>query len=246
MSRSRPWALVALLIATLAPATAMAQPSERTKFSISLGGLYAVPMDSKVSGNVDGIGSGSYTGDVRMDNGVAFMIGVGYGKEIGFRGEVELRYEETDLGDTHWHLSYPDIPLLQLDLPLEGDVTSWGLMANGVYTMEAGGLRPYVGFGVGLARLDAEMEARSTEVSYTTEAMDGQEVSRPVSFDFGRRSEGDIVLGLSLLAGVGYPVSDNVEIRLGYRYFGTSNANFDGVKMSYASHNIESGILFRF
>ena len=47
--------------------------------------------------------------------------------------------------------------------------------------------------------------------------------------------------------GVGYALSDNAEVRLGYRYFGTSKADFGGgSETTYGAHNFELGLLYRF
>jgi len=45
---------------------------------------------------------------------------------------------------------------------------------------------------------------------------------------------------------VGFPLSEKMEARAGYRYFATADADFDGVEASYGSHSIEAGIRFRF
>ena len=37
-----------------------------------------------------------------------------------------------------------------------------------------------------------------------------------------------------------------MEARVGYRYFATADADFDGLEASYGTHNIEAGILIRF
>ena len=41
-------------------------------------------------------------------------------------------------------------------------------------------------------------------------------------------------------------MSDSAEARFGYRYFATGEADFDGTKADYSSHNLEIGLLFRF
>ena len=48
------------------------------------------------------------------------------------------------------------------------------------------------------------------------------------------------------MAGIGYALSDNAEVRLGYRYFATGKADFNGDEFSYGTHNFEIGLLYRF
>ena len=106
---------------------------------------------------------------------------------------------------------------------LGGDVSTLSLMLNGIYAFEISRLRPYLGVGIGLARHDATLEAMSS-----------------------RDSDDDIVLAYQAMAGIAYPVSETMEARLGYRYFATADADFDGIEASYGTHNLEAGILVRF
>jgi len=54
------------------------------------------------------------------------------------------------------------------------------------------------------------------------------------------------VFAYQVMAGVEYPFSEAMAAKIGYRYFATSQADFDGLKASYGTHNFEAGILFRF
>ena len=56
-------------------------------------------------------------------------------------------------------------------------------------------------------------------------------------------SEDDIVFAYQLGLGVGYAIDENVTLDLGYRYFATSNPEFEGgIEAEYTSHNIVLGI----
>ena len=48
-----------------------------------------------------------------------------------------------------------------------------------------------------------------------------------------------------LMLGVKYPI-DEVEIGLCYKLMGTTEADFDGLKVDYLAHNVELGVTFRF
>ena len=103
-----------------------------------------------------------------------------------------------------------------------GDYTTLSFMANGVYAFafEASDwMRPYVGVGLGLARHSATDDTTDTD---------------------------DTVFAYQGMAGVGFPLSEKMEARVGYRYFATADADFDGTEASYGSHSIEAGIRFHF
>ena len=165
----------------------------------SVSGIYVSPRDSKVS-------TGSVSGDVDMDAGFGLLAAMGYGADIGLRGEIELGYRGSDFDKLNGRA-------------FEGDVRTWSLMANGIYAFEAGTVRPYFGIGLGLAR---------------------HKVSS------SRASDSDTVFAYQGMAGVAYPLSETLELRGGYRYFATADADFDGLDASYGSHNFEAGVWFRF
>ena len=100
------------------------------------------------------------------------------------------------------------------------------LMANGSYTFEAGRLRPYVGAGVGIAIYAVEDDQQ--EFSSSDEDLD------------------DLTLAFQVMAGVGIPMSEKVEARVGYRLFVTEDADFGDIEMSNIAHSLEAGVLFRF
>ncbi len=77
-------------------------------------------------------------------------------------------------------------------------------MANGIYSFDLGGFRPYAGLGLGLAKHTAEIDT---------------------AIDVGGTGEAS-VFAYQVLAGVGYPLSDRAEVLLGYRYFGTAEGDY--------------------
>ena len=61
------------------------------------------------------------------------------------------------------------------------------------------------------------------------------------------KSEGDSAgaFAYQFMLGIKYPV-DRLELGIGYRLLGTTDADFDGVEVDYLTHNFELGVTFRF
>ena len=106
-------------------------------------------------------------------------------------------------------------------------------MANGIFSQKVWRVKPYVGLGIGVARHSGKFGKQSVEVGGKDFIYDGA-------------SEDKFAFAYQAMAGVAYPLSDAVDARLGYRYFATSTADFDGLKATYGTHNFEVGIRFRF
>ena len=215
-----------------APVTAAAQ-SDSSGFYASIGGMYVVPTDSSLSAEIDGLTIGS---EIEMDGGIGLTAAVGYVASGGLRGEIELGYRNTGWDNLSGVSASDSGSTVSVDtkIPLPGDLRSISLMANGFVDFEVSwGVRPYIGAGVGIVQHEGSFDE-------TTFDSDGDTITSP------EVSESDVVTGFQLMAGLSYPMSDNTDIRLGYRYFATSDADFDGIEASYGSHSLEMGLLFRF
>ena len=224
-------ALATLLAVALMPAAAMAQFGPRS-FYASVSGLYVIPTDSDVSETIEGI---TVSSSLKMDGGIGLLVAIGYGADVGLRGEVELGYRKAGLDKFDGLTVRAEGESLSLDgeLSVDGDVNTMSLMANGIVAFEAWKLRPYIGVGIGLARHDGTFDEQTFTIGDT-------------KYTTSKSSDDDIVIAYQGMAGVSYPMSEAAEVRLGYRYFATGDADFDGLKASYGTHNIEAGILFRF
>ena len=151
--------------------------------------------------------------------------------------------------------SMPDNPdnrpsAMQVDVltagQASGNTESLSLMANAIYTFDAGRVRPYVGGGLGFARHDVTIEAGFLEVAVSYDDQDEQDASRSVRA-IERTSQADTVLAMQAMFGVSFPMSERLEARLGYRYFRTRDTGYsDGNGLSYSTRNVEAGLLFRF
>ena len=229
----------AALVAALATGMAAAAPAQaqdaRPGWYASLTGAWVLTRDSDLSYTAGGL---TVSSTLELKSGFGVMAAVGYGSTDGFRGEVELGWRSADWtklkgGSITGTLDDNDVDVsVSGSLPIKGSISTLSLMANGYFGFEVWKLRPYIGGGFGMARHEGKFDAQS----YT---IDGTE------YTFSSASEDDYVFAYQAMAGVAYPLSDRMAIKAGYRYFATSDAEFD-VKASYGTHNFEAGVLFRF
>jgi len=173
--------------------------------------------DSDISGSDPTIPA-SIDGEIEFDTGFGINGAVGYG--IGnVRLEGELSYRTADMDKLSGTATIGSLTLSGSG-DVSGDVTSLGLMANVWYDIETGTKWvPFIGAGIGLANVDAEIEGES---------------------------EDDTVFAYQVGAGIGYEISDSTTATLGYRYFATSDPDFDGIEAEVGTHNIEVGVRFAF
>lgn len=83
--------------------------------------------------------------------------------------------------------------------------------------------RPYVSAGLGVARHDGELSAAGIS-----------------------SSDKDTVFAYQVGAGLGYDVTDNVNIFGGYRYLGSSDATLDTLEAEYDAHELRVGVRYAF
>jgi len=210
-------------------------------------GLAGLPADGQaktyISGNVGAVfvqdadltetGPGvSGTGEFEFDTGYGVNAALGYSLD-GLRLEAELSYRQADFDQ----LSVDSITVAGFTITglgsfdVDGDTSALGLMGNVWYDFDTGGkLRPFIGGGIGLARVDIDVASVG---------------GAPVGL-----SDHDYVFAYQAGAGVGYEISSNTVATLGYRFFGTSDPEFNSGgftdETEVRTHNIELGLRFRF
>ncbi len=227
--KSRLWLLPAFLLLAFAPGVAAAQSNDG--FYASVSGFYVLPTESSTSYTE---GDLKLTGDIPLDSGPGFALAVGHGTSNGLRGEIELAYRSSSWDKyENLDLTFDGDSIASGDLEIGGDLKTLSLMANGIVAFDASwGLRPYLGAGLGFAQHDVTTDAFTLTVDGNTH-------------EFASSSSDDTVFAWQVMFGLTYPVSDSAEARFGYRYFATGEADFDGTKADYGSHNLEIGLLFR-
>ncbi len=175
-------------------------------------------------------------------------LGCGSGSR-GFRGEVMLGYRgdrklegEPGVYDPGPPVGPPSGPTTPIDDPLHTSIQTYTLMLN-VYKDFGNFNRfvPYVGAGIGLAVHDVD------EVYFT---------GNPALVN---RIEGDrdVSFAWSLMAGVGYQISDRAILDVGYRYIDMGSAQSGRVDSAgfvnpavqiddIAAHEVKVGLRYHF
>ena len=99
-------------------------------------------------------------------------------------------------------------------------------MGNGYYAFDVGGgFKPFIGAGIGIAYLDAELSAPGVGP--------------------GSVSDDDTVFAYQGIAGVEYEIlTDSATIALGvrYSYFATTDYDFADAELEYGTHNVMFGV----
>jgi opacity protein-like surface antigen len=112
----------------------------------------------------------------------------------GLRVEVEVAYRHNQV-DGDWSSATPATSTGVIDY----DHTSTAVMANVWYDFDVGGFRPYVGGGIGWADVE----------------VDGAYITSPDPVI----DASDDGFAWQLGGGINFPVSPNVQLGFGYRYF---------------------------
>lgn len=160
---------------------------------------------------------------VDLDTGWVGLGALGYRYGNGFRTELEGGWRENDV-DSISGLAGGS-----------GDVSAKSLMANVLYDVRMGGrLMPYIGGGLGYARVDYD------GVGPVTAAAPGARVNGD-----------DDVFAYQGIAGVAYWMTDALELALEYRYFATEDPGVStntgvGLSGEYDSHAGLVGLRWNF
>ena len=200
--------MMLLLSAAVLAGSAGGAAAQNMWEGLYLGGAAGItlPDDSDIEG------SGIRT-DAELDYGPALSGVVGYDLPGPFRTELELNFRTNDVDEIG-------------SASGGGELRSYGALVNLFYDFAlGGGFTPYVGAGIGGARLVADGIS-------------------PVA---GTNINGhDTVLAYQGIAGVAYGLSPSTAITLDYRYFATGDGDFNtgtgaGVDVSSSNHAVMLG-----
>jgi len=158
----------------------------------------------------------SGTGTIEFDKGLAFGVAAGYGFG-NTRVEGEIAYQKNDYDKLS--LSAPGVGSFS-GLNVDGHATSTAFLLNGYYFFKNNSsITPFIGAGLGFANIDVS------------------DISVP-GIGALTSSSDDTVFAYQIGTGVGFAVNEKVTLDLKYRYFATSDPNFEGTDAEYSSHNI--------
>ena len=115
--------------------------------------------------------------------------------------------------------------ILGIPLALTGDTTSLSVLVNGYYDFDTGGpYKPFVSAGLGYAKFDIN------DFNFVGSGLPSV-------------NDDDTVFAYQLGGGVGYALNERVSIDIKYRYFGTTDPEFDTTTTTeYSSHNFLAGV----
>ena len=192
----------------------------------AMSGLYVMPSGHEAIPVELPVGDAAH--DLGMERGAGGLAAFGYAFEDRWRGEIELAYRVVDAERIDgWTGAYDRDPLA-----VAGGFRTLSVMTNVYYRFRKEGFAPYLGAGIGVARHRVEAKSRTLRIG---------DMSGHFTFD-GR----DTVLAWQAMAGVARPIAENVELRLGYRFFRTRDGEYGPDRLGYEAHNLEAGLRFAF
>jgi len=165
--------------------------------------------------------SGTSGGAVEFDAGnmgAAFFGGRFQSNDIHWRGEAEAARRALDLSTVSGTAA-------------QGEALATSLMGNALVDLDmVGPVQPYIGAGVGLAKVD---------------------LNGASPFGGSTVNGSDTVGALQLLAGASFRLNEQVDLFTDYRYFTTGDADFTtaagtATSMKLSTHSVLAGLRFNF
>jgi len=179
-----------------------------------------------------------FDSEADYDNGIGVYTALGHTSANGWRKELEFSFRQNDLrhlpgdglGFTGWTES-----------TVEGDIQSLAFMVNMIKDFSSdSSVTPYVGLGIGIARLEA---------SYI-----GADPSFSGGFGALAVSDNDWQFAYQGIAGLAFALAEGLTLDLSYRYFATLDPDFTGTlaglpatfDQEYNSHSLFAGLRWNF
>jgi len=221
-------AVVALGSAQLLAGAASAQDQDDWYISAS-GGLSLLEDTEQTIANAPTPGSTARNRN-SFEPGVGFAAAIG--RELGrFRIEAEIGYTR-NTQDSYTSLAPPTGTI-----PADVEQTALRGMANVYFDLSQGRVRPYVGAGVGLTRIDL--------VFVAPRAPFPNETPRELIND------GETRFAYQLIGGLAVPISRRAALTAQYRWFDAGmiegeDLRGEAITRDHSGHNIDVGLRFSF
>ena len=162
----------------------------------------------------DGLGDyGSTTlGDNSISADWSGSAGIGYHFNDWLRADVTAEYTKGDFSQLFGGVCTAANPVG--NCALHQDFTAWGFMANGYIDLGTyAGITPYVGAGAGMMNVKWDPLYLKCVNSAACTA------------DGSSRGESDWRFAYQFSAGIGYAITQNLKLDIGYRYFDVAGGN---------------------
>ena len=158
---------------------------------------------------------------LKSDSGLAFSGAIGGGLSNNVRLEAEVAYQKNDLDRAN--VSIPRVG--SATVGMGGDTSSTALLVNGYFDfVNSSAFTPFIGAGLGFANVGVSPSFTYSGYGTTSGSAD------------------ETVFAYQLGAGVNYAINEKISFDVKYRYFRTSDPEFNTTTIEYSSHNIYAGI----
>jgi len=160
---------------------------------------------------------GTATGSFDTGYTVSGAVGYAFGNGLRLEGEISRRGADFDkIAERGF-----------ADVKVDSEVHATSFMANAFFDIKSQSIvTPYFGGGIGISNV----------------GIGRGKVQGTTVWD----SDDDTVFAYQVGAGVGFDLTKNVTLDLGYRYFATEKAKFEFTDAEVASHNVTVGVRYLF
>lgn len=206
-------------------------------------GLNYLQSDRDLSNDALGAAAGPliFDSNIDFDAGIGIYSALGYAWGNDWRTELEFSYRNNDARRIASDgAGFSGIP----EGSLAGDVRTYALMLNVIRDLNFGNelpFTPYVGGGVGFADIGFDVSGVNQLGAPTA----------PLSIAFGPSRRAFAYQGI---AGIAWPLAEDLALDLSYRFFGTNKIAYDAVingaaaevEAGYHTHSFFAGLRWNF
>jgi opacity protein-like surface antigen len=181
-----------------------------------------------------------------LDNSKLISLGVGWQLNKQFRADLTGEYrwgsDFKALDSVNSTLLYGDGTVegtAQVNTLYRGDVSAYvGLMNGYVDLFRWGGFTPYIGAGVGLARVKISDFTTSSTVTFT-DASTGDVTKQTIPGSAASNSETNFAW--ALMAGTSYDLAPDAKLDIGYRYLNLGGGGGSGSDGGFVTGALSCG-----